>query len=408
MLLARYHEINMAPLDRKSLIHSIATEATSWRRELHKHPQTMYEETFASSFIADRLQEWGIQHESGIAKTGIVATIEGQPNPGAPVIAFRADIDALDITEESEAPWKSVCPGKMHACGHDGHTATVLALAKYLQQTRQFQGKVRLIFQPAEEGGRGAAAMIAEGLLDKYPFDEIYGFHNNPYGLAGEFSICPGFMLAATDFFEMSLTGRGGHAAMPSICDDVIVAGSQLVSAIQSLISRETDPQDAAVISITNFHAGTGAANVLPETAAFSGTVRTFKPDTRVRIEERMAAVLGHVAEMFHLQHRFVYNRITDAVFNHPENVVYSSDSVAKLFGKDALKPQQPIMGGEDFGSFLELRPGSFIFAGQGELDRASPHSQGLHTPRYSFNDAIIPLVLEYFVDLAETRASRL
>jgi hippurate hydrolase len=394
----------MPPTDRKSIIQSIANEAAVWRRELHKHPQTMYEETFAASFISERLREWGIQHECGIAKTGVVATIEGQAAAGGRAIAFRADTDALDISEDSDSPWKSIYPGKMHACGHDGHTATVLALARYLQQTRQFPGKVRLIFQPAEEGGRGAARMIAEGLLEKYPFDEIYGFHNNPYSPAGEFSICPGFMLAATDFFELSLSGRGGHAAMPHLCDDAIVAGSQLVSAVQSLVSRETDPVDAAVISITNFHGGTGAANVMPEKVTLSGTVRTFKPETRVRIEERMAALTGHVASMYRLQHRFAYNRITDAVFNHAANVVYSSDTVERLFGKDALKPQQPIMGGEDFGSFLELRPGSFIFAGQGEADRNSPHSQGLHTPRYEFNDAIIPKVVEYFADLAERR----
>jgi hippurate hydrolase len=394
----------MTTAERKAIIAQIADEATAWRRELHRHPQTMYEETFASGFVAGKLAEWGIAHEVGVAKTGVVATIHGRGVSGAPVIAFRADIDALDIPEETGLPWQSIYPGKMHACGHDGHTATVLALGKYLQQTRRFAGTVRLIFQPAEEGGRGAARMLEDGLLERFPFDEIYGFHNMPYAPAGLFTICPGYMMAATDFFEITLGGRGGHAAMPHICDDVIVAGSTLVTAMQALISREADPVESAVLSITNFISGTGAENVLPAKATLSGTVRTFKPAERERLRSRMAAMVEHTAAMFRLQSTFDYKVVTDSVFNHEESVGYCRESVTRLFGEAALKPQMPMMVGEDFGSFLEQRPGAFIFLGQAAGGPDSPHSQGVHTSRYDFNDAVIPLAVEYFAELAETR----
>lgn len=244
--------------------------------------------------------------------------------------------------------------------------------------------------------------MMDDGLLEKYPFDEIYGWHNYPYAPLGEFSICPGYMMAAADFFEITLTGKGGHAAMPQVCTDVIVAGSQLVSALQSLVSRETDPQDAAVLSVTTFHSGTGPCNVLPASAILNGTVRTFKPELRDRMEARTRDVVQHVAEMFRMEHAFVYKRLIDATYNHAQSVEYCQESVAKLYGKDKLKTQTPVMGGEDFGSFLEKRPGAFMFVGQGEADRASVHSQGLHTSRFDFNDDAIPLAVEYFADIAE------
>ncbi len=390
--------------DRKPLIEAIAQEATTWRRELHQNPQTMYEETYAAGFVSARLREWGIPHETGIGGTGVVATIEGQPADDDAVVAFRADMDALDLTEETGLPWASKNPGKMHGCGHDGHTATVLALGRYLQQTKRFRGKVRLVFQPAEEGGRGANRMVDEGLLDRFPFDEIYGFHNWPYLPKGEFSLCSGFMLAASDSFELTLSGKGGHAAMPHVCTDVIVAGAHLVSAWQSLVSRATDPQQAAVISTTNFVAGTGAHNVLPRAAMLSGTVRTYSPELRDMLERRMAEMAHATASMFGMQAEFTYHRITDPVWNHEANVAFASQAVERLFGSHRLKPFIPVMGGEDFGHFLEKRPGCFIALGQAEADPASPHSQGVHTTKYDFNDDIIPMAVEYFAELAEMR----
>jgi amidohydrolase len=393
----------MRHAERRSRIAEISEEAKAWRRELHRHPGTMYEESFACSFVSQRLKEWGIAHETGIATTGVVATIEGRTTDG-PVVAFRADMDALDIPEETDVPWKSVTPGKMHGCGHDGHMATVLALGKYLQETKDFDGTVRLVFQPAEEGGRGAVRMLEEGLLERFPFDEIYGFHNWPYGELGEFSICTGYMMAACDFFEIRLTGRGGHAAIPQACDDVILAGAQMVSALQALVSRETDPLEAAVLSVTNFQAGDGACNVMPEGAMLRGTVRTFGPAVRDRIERRMAEVIRHTAEMFHVQQEFEYNRITDAVFNHDEGTRTCRESVTRLLGAESVKNVRPVMVGEDFGSFLEQRPGAFIFAGQGAGEKDAAQRQGLHTPRYDFNDDLIALAVEYFAEIAETR----
>ena len=219
--------------DRNQLIASIATEATTWRRELHRNPQTKYEETFASDFACKKLAEWGIPYERGIAGTGIVATIEGRHNHTKRTVAFRADMDALNLTEESGQPWSSETPGKMHGCGHDGHTATLLTLARYLQQTRNFDGIVRLIFQPAEEQGRGAFRMLEEGLLERFPFDEIYGYHNWPDLPRGIFAIRSGPMLAAVDLFEIQLRGKGGHAAFPQLTRDVIPTVAQLILALQ-------------------------------------------------------------------------------------------------------------------------------------------------------------------------------
>lgn len=389
---------------RRAHIAAISAEATEWRRALHQHPQTMYEETFARELIASKLTEWGIAHEVGIAQTGVVATIPGRATGSGRVVAFRADIDALDITEETGLPWASTIPGKMHACGHDGHTAILLALARYLNETRQFAGTVRLIFQPAEEGGRGAERMLAEGLLERLPYDEIYGLHNWPFAPTGHFAICTGRMMAATDFFEIHLTGRGGHAAMPHACDDLVLAGSHLVSAMQAIVAREVPALDPAVLSITNFQAGTNAANVLPTKAWLSGTVRTFSEEVRRHIETRMATMVAQTAQMFRLESSFSYNRITDTVLNEPQSTEYAREAVRRCFGDDRLHGMEPVLGGEDFGSFMKDRPGAFIVLGQAAAETDASVSQGVHTPRYDFNDAIIPLGVEYFAELAESR----
>jgi amidohydrolase len=390
----------MADLARRAVIAEIAAEAVEWRRAMHRHPQTMYEETFASGLVQETLAGWGIAHEAGFATTGVVATIDGQGE--GPVIAFRADMDALPITEETGLPWASEIPGKMHACGHDGHTATLLALAKYLQQTRKFKGKVRLVFQPAEEGGRGAVTMMRDGLLERYPFAEIYGWHNMPYAPLGEFSVCPGYMMAASDSFEVRLSGRGGHAANPHWCDDVIVAGAQLVGAVQTLASRVVDPLESVVVSVTMFQAGTGAVNVLPAKAVLRGTVRTFKPELRDLMEQRLRGMVEACAAMFGVQTEMDYARVIDATFNHAEGVEFCRAAVGRLFGPERMQVQTPVMGGEDFGSFLEKTAGAFVFVGQ--ADGESVHNQGLHTSRYDFNDAVIATAVEYFAELAETR----
>jgi hippurate hydrolase len=389
---------------RDQLIQAISAEATAWRRELHQNPQTMYEEEFASAFICRKLTEWGIRHERGIAKTGVAATIEGRRNHSGRAIAFRADIDALDIAETSGQPWASRIPGKMHGCGHDGHTATLLALAHYLQQTRNFDGTVQLIFQPAEEGGRGAFRMLEEGLLERFPFDEIYGYHNWPMLPRGTFAIRSGPMLAAVDEFTIELTGRGGHAGMPHFSRDPIPAAAQLALGLQTIVSRETDPLAAAVISICNLNTGTGAFNVIPTTAKLNGTVRTFLPNVRDNIENRMREMVNGIALSYRLTSTVEYKRLMDPTVNHPESTEHARAAAAAVFGEANVKELDPVMGGEDFGAFMLQRPGAFMAIGQAEPDAASPHSQGVHTPAYDFNDAIIPTAASYFAELAERR----
>jgi hippurate hydrolase len=389
---------------RQQMIEAIAAEATEWRRELHRHPQTMYEETFASDFVAKKLTEWEIPHERGIARTGIVATIEGRRNGSGRAIAFRADMDALDILEKSGQPWASETPGKMHGCGHDGHTATLLALAYYLNQTRNFDGLVRLIFQPAEEGGRGAFVMLEEGLLERFPFDEIYGYHNFPGMPRGVFAIRPGPMLAAVDNFTITLEGKGGHAGMPHATHDVVPAAAQLVLALQTLVSRETDPMASAVLSITDVRAGSGAHNVVPDTARLLGTVRTFDNKVRDHIEKRMKEMAESISRAFGATSTVEYLRLMDATVNDAESTVYCQQAATAIAGKERVKEMPALMGGEDFGGFLQVRPGAFMGVGQSEADAASPHNAGLHTPQYDFNDAIIPIVASYFAELAERR----
>jgi hippurate hydrolase len=391
-------------VNRKQMIGAIADEAAEWRHELHRNPQTMFEEEFASEFICARLTEWGIAHERGIAQTGVVASIEGRRNHSGRAVAFRADIDALDIVEKSGQPWSSQTPGKMHGCGHDGHTATLLTLAKYLNETRNFDGTVRLIFQPAEEGGVGAHRMIREGLLERFPFDEIYGYHNWPGMPKGTFAIRSGPMLASVDTFEIRLKGKGGHAAMPQGTLDTIPAAAQLVLALQTLVSRETDPMANAVLSVTNLTAGTGAANVIGDAARLTGTVRTFDNKVRDHMEARMEAVARGIAEAFRLSVEFEYARLIDPTINHAEPTEYCREAAAAIAGEAALRGFEPVMGGEDFGGFLEQRPGAFMVIGQGESDPASPHNRGLHHPQYDFNDAILPIAAEYFAELAERR----
>jgi amidohydrolase len=386
------------------LIEAISNEATNWRRELHRHPQTMYQETFASNLICEKLTEWGIPHERAIAETGVVATIEGRRNESHRAVAFRADMDALDITEASGQPWTSQNPGKMHGCGHDGHTATLLTLTRYLQQTRNFDGAVRLIFQPAEEGGRGAFRMLEEGLLDRFPFDEIYGFHNWPALPRGAFAIRSGPILAAVDEFEISLRGKGGHAAMPHLTRDVAPAVAQLILALQTIVSRETDPMNAAVLSVANINCGLGSFNVISETARLNGTVRTFQQSVRDYIEARMRAITDGICAAFGISGDLQYRRLMDPTVNHEQPTQYCREAAAAVTGESNVRDLQPIMGGEDFGGFLQVRPGAFIAVGQAEPNPTSPHNFNLHSPQYDFNDAIIPIAATYFAELAERR----
>ncbi len=387
-------------------INSIADmkeEITAYRRALHENPQTAYEETFASDLVASKLKEWGISFERGWAKTGIIATIEGQKTTSGLAIGLRCDMDALDIVEASNQPWASKTHGKMHGCGHDGHTAMLLGAAKYLNETRNFNGRVHLIFQPAEEGGAGAIKMINEGLFKKYPMKGVFGMHNWPGMKMGEIGLKSGPIMASSDSFEITVTGKGGHAAMPHFNIDPIVAGAQIVTALQTIISRQIDPVDQAVLSITNFKSGTGAWNVIPDVAVLTGTFRAFKVETRAFIQRRIQEVGEGIAKSLGCTFKLHVNDGYDPTINSPTESEFCANIARALVGTGNVNANvEPCMGAEDFGAMLQQVPGCYIWMGQAVDNANSPHNKGLHNAGYDFNDDIIPLGVEYWARVAE------
>ena len=389
----------------RNSIHDLKDEITAYRRAMHENPQTGYEEEFASGLVKEKLSEWGISFEDGIAVTGIVATIEGEQDDSGKAIGLRADMDALDILEDNNKPHVSKIPGKMHGCGHDGHTAMLLGAAKYLSENRNFNGKVHLIFQPAEEGLGGAHKMIEEGLFDRFPCNGVYGLHNWPKMPRGEIAMRPGPIMAAADRFDITITGVGGHAAMPHKGNDPIIVGTHLVTALQTLVSRSADPLHSVVLSVTNFNAGTGAFNVIPDTAEISGTLRSFDPDTRVRTVQRIHEMTAHTAALFEASATCEFMKGGyDPTINTPEETEKCAEIAKAIFGDAHVDTDiDPSMGAEDFGAMLQQVPGCYIWMGQAEEDEESNHNQGLHTPRYDFNDEIIPMGIEYWVRLVET-----
>jgi hippurate hydrolase len=375
-------------------------EMTAWRRELHAHPQTAFEETYASNFIAARLAEWGIQVHRGLAKTGVVGTLKGsQPGRGTLAsIGLRADIDALDITEQNEFAHKSQNPGKMHACGHDGHTTMLLGAAQYLAATRNFSGTVQFIFQPAEENEGGGRVMVEEGLFDQFPVEAVFGMHNWPGMAVGQFGVRPGPMMAAFDVFEITIRGNGTHAAMPHLGVDPIVAASLVVTALQTIASRNTNPLDQLVISVTQFHAG-DTWNVIPPSALLRGTVRTFRKEVQDATEAAMARVIDGVCASCGAQGELRYERRYPATVNSAQEAIWSADVAANVAGQQNVdRDPQPCMGGEDFSFMLQQRPGAYVWVGNGPSD----NGRLLHNPRYDFNDDIIPIGASYWARLVE------
>jgi hippurate hydrolase len=384
------------------IVNSVADlhdEITGWRRDLHAHPELLYDVHRTAASVAEKLKAFGCDEvATGIGRTGVVGVIRGsrQASDAGRVIGLRADMDALPIEEATNAPYKSTNPGKMHACGHDGHTAMLLGAAKYLAETRNFAGTAIVIFQPAEEGGAGAKAMIDDGLLDRFRIEEVYGMHNYPGMPVGKFSIRPGAQMAAADSVTIDIEGVGGHAARPHRGVDPVLVGAQIINQIQSIVARSVDPLEAAVVSICMFQAGT-AENVIPQTARLRGTARSLTPQVRDLLETRLRAVVEGTAKAYGAKAKLTYTRGYPVTRNHEQQTVFAASVASQVVGGDRVNVDMPpVMGAEDFSFMLEARPGAFIFLGNGD-------SAGLHHPAYDFNDEAIPVGTSYWVRLVET-----
>jgi hippurate hydrolase len=383
-------------------IAALAPEMTAWRRELHQHPQICYEETYASDFVAAKLAEWGIEVHRGLGITGVVGVLRGQPGAGR--IGLRADMDALPMQEATDLPYASRNPGRMHACGHDGHTATLLGAAKYLAETRNFAGTVHFVFQPAEEGGAGAAAMMRDGLFERFPCDAIYGVHNAPELPLGMAATIPGPLLAASDRVRILVKGYGGHASKPHLAVDPVLVGAHVLVALQSLVSRRTDPLDSAVVSLCQFHGGS-ADNVIAAEAVLTGTVRTLKAATRDAMERGIAQIAEATALAHGATAEVTYERMYPPTVNHAAETALAVRAAARVLGEGAvLTDIPPLMGGEDFSFYLQERPGNFLFLGGGATGR---ENAPLHHPRYDFNDDLLAIGASYFSALVEQELPR-
>ena len=375
-------------------------EVTAWRRHLHSIPELLYDVHQTAAFVEEKLRLFGCDEVvAGIGRTGVVGIINGNLGNGD-TIGLRADMDALPLTEVTGKPYASKTPGKMHACGHDGHTAMLLGAAQYLAETRNFAGRIAVIFQPAEEGGAGARAMVQDGMMERFGISRVFGMHNMPGLPVGQFAIRPGPIMAATTEFTITIKGRGGHAAMPHGTVDPIVIGAQMIQALQTIASRNVDPIDSVVVSVTKFHAG-DAYNVIPQSAEFAGTIRTLRNEVGEQARERMRAICEGVAAAHGASVELAIDINYPVTHNDPDETVFATSVAQEVAGAPNVQTAiNPVMGGEDFSYMLEARPGAFIFAGNGD-------TANLHNPAYDFNDELIPHGISYWVRLAETALAR-
>ncbi|EKE44327.1 amidohydrolase family protein [Oceaniovalibus guishaninsula JLT2003] len=379
----------------KNRFAELLPQITEWRRDLHENPELQYDVHRTAGIVADKLRAFGCDEVvEGIGRTGVVGVIRGR-HPGGKVVGLRADMDALPIVEQTGAPHASKTLGAMHACGHDGHTAMLLGAAQYLAETRNFAGTAVVVFQPAEEGGAGGKAMCDDDLMSRWKIDEIYGMHNWPGQPVGKFAIRPGPFFAATDIFTITIEGRGGHAAKPQEVRDPTVMASHVVLALQTIASRNADPVEQIVVSVTSFTTSSTAFNVIPQRVTLKGTVRTLSPAMRDMAERRLTAIAEGTAAMFEGAASVEYERNYPVMVNSPEQTDFAADAARAVSGDCADAPL--VMGGEDFAFMLEERPGAYILVGNGD-------TAAVHHPEYDFNDEAIPAGCSWWAEIVERR----
>ena len=378
-------------------------ELTAIRRDLHAHPELSFTEQRTSGVVAEYLKKLGIETHTGLAKTGVVGVIRGKKTNGKGV-ALRADMDCLPMHEQNSFAHKSKHEGRMHACGHDGHTTMLLGAARYLAETRNFEGTAYLVFQPAEEGGGGGQVMVNEGLFDRFPASEIYAVHNWPGLPAGQMAVRAGAVMAATDEVQITVRGRGGHAAMPHLVVDPVVACAQIITALQTIASRNVEPVDAVVVSVCSMQTSqVGAFNVVPDAVKLVGTVRSFRPATRDLAESRLKQICSKTAEAMGCTAEISYVRGYPATVNSAREAQFAARVGERVFGKgNVITEHEPTMGGEDFSYMLQARPGAYVFLGQGGGAGGEAGPCFLHNPHYDFNDEVIPLGAGYLAALVE------
>ena len=386
-------------------INQMQDQMTEWRQDLHKIPEIGLQEYETSKYIKNKLKEFNIDFKDGYAGTGIVAWVEGQNNNSEKTIGLRADFDALPMTEKNDFEHKSTKEGMMHGCGHDGHTTMLLGAAKYLSENNNFDGKVYFIFQPGEEGFAGGKKMIEDGMFKDFKIDEVYALHNWPDTPLGTFGVNNGPMMAAVDEFDITVKGKGGHAAMPHQTIDPIVIASQIINSIQTIVSRSIDPVDKALVSITKINAGS-AHNIISNEATFGGTIRTFKKETRSYVEKRINEITEGIAKAHgaEVKIKFDLTNKYPPTYNSKKESIFASQVAKDLVGEDNVETDiDPCMGGEDFSYLLEEKPGSYLFIGQGDED----HTASLHTTKYDFNDKLLPIGVNFWVDLVKKYFSK-
>jgi hippurate hydrolase len=380
-------------------IRNFHAELRAIRHDIHAHPELAFQEERTSQIVAEKLASWGVEVHRGLARTGVVGVLRGRQSASGRAIGLRADMDCLPMHEAGNLPYKSRHAGRMHACGHDGHTTMLLGAARYLAETRNFDGTAYLIFQPAEEGGAGGEIMVKEGLFERFPADAIYAIHNWPGLPPGQIAVRAGPVMAATDELQLTVRGKGGHGAMPHLAVDPVVVAAHVITALQTIASRNVNPLDAVVVSLCSMETSQlGAFNVIPDFVRLVGTVRTFRPETRDLAEARIREISAGVAQGLGGGAEVEYRRGYPATVNSEREAAFAARVGERVFGKGNVLEAEPTMGGEDFSFMLQARPGAYVFLGQGGLAGGCL----LHNPNYDFNDDVIPLGAGYLAALVE------